>query len=208
MIQELSKAGPATSRAASLKTSGLAVRAWNALGVRRLGSAGILKSEAAPWIALTAVLVLVGLAIWSINYRPYSAAVAYVEAENAPTWEERFDGFQRSIDYFPPLANQARMFMFSRIVRGLDGMEEGDFRAAMAIMDREVKAASENEPRGWRIYLLVASVYQRASLRAPQYLEVAHTYVERAEKLAPDTVMVSVIKAQQEFLEKKLLNQE
>ncbi len=205
---ETEKTGPATSRAASLKTSGLAVRAWNALGVRRLGSAGILKSEAAPWIALTAVLVLVGLAIWSINYRPYSAAVAYVEAEIAPTWEERFDGFQRSIDYFPPLANQARMFMFSRIVHGLDGMEEGDFRAAMAIMDREVKAASENEPRGWRIYLLVASVYQRASLRAPQYLEVAHTYVERAEKLAPDTVEVFLIKTQQELLEKELLDRE
>jgi hypothetical protein len=100
------------------------------------------------------------------------------------------------------------MFLFSRIVGGLEGMADGDFRTAMAIVDREAQAAFENEPRGWRIYSIVASLYQRASLRDRQYLEVARTYAERAEELAPDTVEVFLIKAQQEILDKELLDQE
>ena len=60
------------------------------------------------------------------------------------------------------------------------------------------------EPDGWRLYAALAQFYQKASSLDPKYLEQASLYGEIASRLAPETVEVLNVQAQQQAMEKEL----
>ena len=167
-------------------------------GVGAFGSKGL-----AMYGVIAVVLVLVGLSVYFLNYRPYTAAKVIVETANPNiTWDERLGFFERSIDSFPVLANYPRLIMFSMLYANLDALGE-DRAMALAFAEDEALRAIEAEPRGWRVYATLARLYQKAALQDPKFKERADSYLDKAAELAPNTIEVTSLRAELQALEEK-----
>ena len=179
---------------------------YGSLGIdrlgRSLGRARQLRGKALGAYGVALVLLLVPLSIYAVNYRPFVAAIAVVQTDNAGTWDEARDRFERSIDSFPPLANYPRRFLFEAVARNWDGLSEEQAQGAISLVEEEGRRALEAEPRGWMQYVRLTNVYQKASSIDPRYLERARQYLDKAAELAPETLQVALLQEQQQRLEK------
>ena len=170
---------------------------WASIG-RALGGARVFRSNAFLMSGAIVVLALVSLLVYLVSVRPYQAANAVVQtASPALTWEQRLEYFDESIDSFPPLANYPRLILFSQLIRRWGSLSEADARAALAVVEREAQEALKIEPQGWRLYVALSRVYLVASSLDPAYLERANSYLEAAAEMAPDTLEVAALRAQQ-----------
>ena len=164
-------------------------------------------NPAVGWACAAVLAVAVGMAVYMGNVRVYQAAVEANSAvvRQGPTWSQRLDHFERSIDRFPPLANYTRQYMVTSLNSGWDALSNtGVVARAMDIVDRAAAEIESSEPEWWEVYVNLALVYQNAASLDPSYSEVARVYAETAEKLAPETPGVVAIKARQEKLEEAL----
>ena len=80
-------------------------------------------------------------------------------------------------------------------------MTEREAKEALKIVEREGREAIEGEPQGWRIYAALARVYQKAATLDPKYGELAGSYVVTATELAPETIVVSKVRAERQRIE-------
>ena len=168
---------------------------------RALGGAEALRSDAAVASGLIVVLALVVLGVYFLNYRPYKAAKAVLETQQARTWDEVLVRFDDAIDTFPPLANYPRFILLTTATRNWENLTEEEQRATLAMAEREAGYAFKSEPEGWRIYASLAGLYQRASSLDSKYLEEARVYVKKVTELAPETAAVLALQAQQQLVE-------
>ena len=173
------------------------------LRVRDLGTRAA-RNPAVGWACAAVLAVLVGMTVYMGNVRVYQAAIEANSAvvRQGPTWSQRLDHFERSMDLFPPLANYPRQYMLTSLNSSWDALSNTAVVArAMDMVDRAAVEIEASEPEWWAAYVNLAAVYQNAASLDPSYAEVARGYVETAEKLAPETPGVVVIKARQEKLE-------
>ena len=173
------------------------------LRVRDLGTRAA-RNPAVGWACAAVLAVLVGMTVYMGNVRVYQAAIEANSAvvRQGPTWSQRLDHFERSMDLFPPLANYPRQYMLTSLNSSWDALPSaGVVARAMDMVDRAAVEIEASEPEWWAAYVNLAAVYQNAASLDPSYAEVARGYVETAEKLAPETPGVVVIKARQEKLE-------
>ena len=173
------------------------------LRVRDLGTRAA-RNPAVGWACAAVLAVLVGMTVYMGNVRIYQAAIEANSAvvRQGPTWSQRLDHFERSMDLFPPLANYPRQYMLTSLNSSWDALSNTAVVArAMDMVDRAAVEIEASEPEWWAAYVNLAAVYQNAASLDPSYAEVARGYVETAEKLAPETPGVVVIKARQEKLE-------
>ena len=148
------------------------------------------------------VLVLLGLVVYSLNFRAYSAATEILEVRNPfITWDQRLDHFDQSIDSFPPLANYPRLIMFKMVSENFQRLTPAEAQRALASAEAEARRAIATEPQQWRIYSHLALLYQNAAIVDPKYLEVARSYLDRATELAPETESTLTAVARQKALE-------
>ena len=176
------------------------------LGVRGL-SARAARRSAVGWAGAAALVALVGMTVYIGNVKLYQAAseVNSAVAKRGPTWPQRLDHFDRSMSLFPPLANYTRQYMFISLNSGWDALLNAG--AAVRAVDMVEQAAAEieaSEPEWWEVYVNLALAYQNAASLDPMYSDVARTYVETAERLAPETPGVVIVKDRQEKLEAEL----
>ena len=149
------------------------------------------------WVGLIGVLTLVSLGVYSLNIRTYQAATAVVKTANpAITWDQRFELFEESIDSFPPLANYPRQVLFAQLTNNWDLLSPDEIAVALVTMEREAEDAIKAEPRGWRIYVALAQLYQKASPLGPEYDQKARSFVDKAIELAPNTPQIAALKQQ------------
>lgn len=173
------------------------------LRVRDLGTRAA-RNPAVGWACAAVLAVLVGMTVYMGNVRVYQAAIEANSAvvRQGPTWSQRLDHFERSMDLFSPLANYPRQYMLTSLNSAWDALPSaGVVARAMDMVDRAAVEIEASEPEWWAAYVNLAAVYQNAASLDPSYAEVARGYVETAEKLAPETPGVVVIKARQEKLE-------
>ena len=165
------------------------------------------REPAVGWAGAAVLAVLVGTTVYMGNVKVYQAAleVNKAVARLGPTWPQRLDHFDRSMDLFPPLANYTRQFMFTSFDSGWDALSKTEVAArAMDMVGRAAEEVEESEPEWWEVYVNLAVVYQNAVSLDPSYAETARIYIKTAEKLAPETPGVAAIKARQEELEEAL----
>ena len=165
------------------------------------------REPAVGWAGAAALAVVVGMTVYLGNVRTYQAAleVNKAVARLGPTWPQRLDHFDRSMDLFPPLANYTRQFMFTSFDSGWDALSKTEVAArAMDMVGRAAEEVEESEPEWWEVYVNLAVVYQNAVSLDPSYAEAARVYTRTAEKLAPETPGVVAIKARQDKLEEAL----
>ena len=165
------------------------------------------REPAVGWAGAAVLAVLVGTTVYMGNVKVYQAAleVNKAVARLGPTWPQRLDHFDRSMDLFPPLANYTRQFMFASFDSGWDALSKTEVAArAMDMVGRAAAEVEESEPEWWEVYVNLAVVYQNAVSLDPSYAETARIYTKTAEKLAPETPGVAAIKARQEELEEAL----
>ena len=152
-------------------------------------------------LATTAVVVVI-VAIYLLNVRPYNGAKAVAQtATRGLTWEQRLGSFERSIDTFGPLANDARLRMFGTIANNWGSLTDGQAEKVLQVVDREARLALEREPQGWRIYGILAHIYQRAASLDPAHLDQASSYLAEASRLAPRPVQLSRLHERQQSAE-------
>ena len=150
-----------------------------------------LESCASLAIALAAVGVITGLAIYSINYAPYKGSTRILDALNRSiNWEERLDLFDETIQAFPLLANYPRIVMFNEVTRGWGNLTTQEAAAALNAANREGISAISSEPEEWRVYVALATLYQAAAPIDSAFTERARELVDEAVKLAPVRIEV------------------
>ncbi len=175
---------------------------WPGEAIARLGRSRALNSPAAPWVALSIVLVVLSLVLYYASYRPYHGAATVLNT-TVPTitWQERFRLFDESIDSFNQLANYPRLVLFQQLKDNWHVLPLSDAQAALGIVKKEAEAALKAEPREWRIYVTLAYLYQRASSLDPSLLQQGRAHIETARELAPERVEVFQAMAIQQVAE-------
>ena len=86
------------------------------LRVRDLGTQAA-RNPAVGWACAAVLAVLVGMTVYMGNVRVYQAAIEANSAvvRQGPTWSQRLDHFERSMDLFSPLANYPRQYMLTSL---------------------------------------------------------------------------------------------
>ncbi len=154
-------------------------------------------------LALTAIFAALMLAmILTMNLRMYSAAESVRNAELQSHWLDRADAYLDAIESFPGLANYVRRLMVYDVSLLLQDMSEREFDLAVRIADLAAKGGDLDEPTDWVFQAGLASFYQRAAARDPDFLDDAAAYVDRAIELAPRAKESLGVQREQERLEK------
>ena len=165
-------------------------------------AAGLLKAPIGVSVttALVAALTIASLVLF--NARSYSAASAVADArDKSRPWPARLADFTRAIDEFPPLANQARLFLVVETLAASSDMSADQLRHAVEIIAREAERGLAEEPENWRFEALLAAFYQIVSTRDPAYLNAARRHIDRAVVLAPGVPAVVDVVTEQERIE-------
>ena len=176
------------------------------LRVRSLASR-VAGHPAAGWAGAALLAAAVVATVYLGNVKAFQAAVEVNSAvvRLGPTWAQRLDHFDRSMDLFPPLANYTRQYMLTSLNSGWDDLSDSELTPRVIDMaDRAAAEIEATEPEWWEAYVNLAAVYQKAAALDPSYAEDARIYAETAERLAPETPGVVIVKDRQEKLEEEL----
>ena len=173
------------------------VRQWQWLaGAARRPQAGW-----AAWAGAMLLAVTLSAAIYQGNVTAYRAATEarLAQAHVTAGWPARLDHYQRAIDGFPPLANQAHQDLLASIGADWEALAQNPeiFAAAMDAVGRAAEDLKESEPELWVASLRFAYVYQNAALVDPGYLAVAEGYVAYAEGLTANHPRVADLRTRQ-----------
>ena len=173
-------------------------------------AAQVARRPFAGWAGAALLTVAVVVTVYLVNVRVYQAAVEANSAvvRRGPSWTQRLDHFERSISLFPPLANYTRQYMLTSFESGWDALLESALTPRVVDMAGDAAVGIEaTEPEWWEAYVNLAAVYQRAAALDPSYAKEARAYAATAERLAPETLGVAVIKDRQGELEEALRSQ-
>ena len=149
----------------------------------------------------TAVTALVAASIFLLNYRPFQAAKEIVQIGNRDTWTGVVAQFDKSIDTFRPLANYPRFIYVTTLARNWGGLTEDEQIAGIQMAERVAEDAFDAEPKSWRVYAALGTLYLTASEDDSAYLEPARLNVAKAVELAPETALVLALEARQRTVE-------
>ncbi|MFQ6030290.1 MAG: O-antigen ligase family protein, partial [Dehalococcoidia bacterium] len=152
---------------------------------------------------MVAVMGLVASSIYFLNYRPYRAATATAGViDPSITWSQRLDKFDQSVNLFPHLANNPRQILFTMLASNWTLLPEREAERALAMVEIESRRALDAEPQGWQIHAALARFYQSVSIENPaRNLDLARSYADGANQLAPKTYLVSRVLARQQSVE-------
>ena len=153
------------------------------------------------------VVVLVGIYFLIVGPARGSTAVIYglgADPSRAGSWDERIDYFEQSIQAAPGLANYPRRFMLVALDGAWDELTPQEAARGLEVAAREGAAALESEPREWRVHLMLASLYQRASTVDQTYLPKARELIEEAMELGPERVELQQLLVRQFVAEEDL----
>ena len=151
-----------------------------------------------------AVAALVLVTMYYLEYRPFLGARTVINTlDQSLTWDQRLEQFERSIDAFPPLANYPRIVMFNQLHNGWPKLVEEEV-AGKALLAAEMQGldARTGEPEEWRVYMALASLYQRAGGFDPTYVPKARELVDVAAELAPDRIEIVQRLVRQDMIER------
>ena len=107
------------------------------------------RNPAVGWACAAVLAVLVGMTVYMGNVRVYQAAIEANSAvvRRGPTWSQRLDHLERSMDLFPPLANYPRQYMLTSLNSAWDDLPNAEVVArAMAMVDRAAVEIEASEP--------------------------------------------------------------
>jgi len=148
------------------------------------------------------VLAAVGSALYVINVRAFNASrlVASAVEVGAP-FEVRMDRFQKGINTFPSLGNQARLNMLRGLTQEFRSLDPDTRLRAIQFATYELNAGIQAEPQDWRIKVAGAEFFQIASVTDVSLLELSRLLVDESWKLAPERVETAAAQAQQFLFE-------
>ena len=111
----------------------------------------------------------------------------------------------RSINFFPPLANYPRLILINNVSSIWGALPDEQKMTLLARAELEAQEATASEPENWRIFMMVAKMYQEIIPRMDGFeqLDTARRYLDRAIILAPERKEVLIIKQQIEYMEKQ-----
>ena len=162
----------------------------------------LLQNPGAATVGAVVVAVVLSLSLYFLNIKPYNAASTIVlTSDPSITWERRFELFEQSIDQFPALANYPRLLLVSQVSENLQSLTVEEFETAMSLAENEATQGLIDEPENWRIHVSMARWYQTAAQVDIALLERSRVHIDEADRLAPRTLEVSVLKTEQERLE-------
>ncbi|MBI4236769.1 MAG: O-antigen ligase family protein, partial [Chloroflexi bacterium] len=177
---------------------------------RRRAAASPEESRRAPFAALwspwargllaAAALVAVGLSLYLLNYRPYTAAHMHFEAKTGKgALAARLDQAEQGFSTFPGLATLPRQEVLVQLVQEWDRLNPEERRLALQFATKEAALAWEQEPRNARL-LAASYVLVQATAASPEALERLEPVVTRLRALAPDRIYTQQFWAVQEVL--------
>ena len=200
-----------TAFVVSVETGDRAERGDRGAGRPRLPAARQARRDRAAGLlafrigASLATILVVGLTITSIlflNVRLYTAASALAGGrDKLRPWPDRLADFTRSIDEFPGLANQARLFLVEATLDARVDMSDDRLQRALDIIAKEAGRSLAEEPQNWRLEGALAAFYQNFAARGPEYVRAARRHIDRAAALAPGLPAVLNVVSEQERLE-------
>lgn len=123
-------------------------------------------------LGLVVAAVIVSAMIYYFNYKPYLGAKIMLSTQSSNiALAERLNTFDRTIESFLPLASFPRFIMFQSLTINLDRLDKNGVRLALKSANRHGRVGLVSDPDEWRIYVQLARLYQKASLRDPANTE-------------------------------------
>ncbi len=160
-------------------------RSSQSAGARSIGLSGA--------AGIGVVVLLVGCAVFFLNARVVSSSHSAIPILRSNTsWAEVLSSFESSASSFPPLANELRLHLLSRMTYLCDTLKPGEPEfennrtAFESIVEEHGVKALAVEPENHRIYLATASVNQCLASGDPDRLKLAREQINRAMELAPN----------------------
>ena len=156
-------------------------------------------------VGLVASIALASLSIF-FSYKAYSSASTILEVNRGVRGiDEVIRTVDRSINFFPPLANYPRLILINNVSSIWGALPDEQKMTLLARAELEAQEATASEPENWRIFMMVAKMYQEIIPRMDGFeqLDTARRYLDRAIMLAPERKEVLIIKQQIEYMEKQ-----
>ncbi len=176
-------------------------RPWYGEGVRLAGEQ-VVRLWKYPEMHVPVVLGVVTVALIFLNVFAFNASRLVGDAlEEGADWEVRMERFDKGINRFPSLGNQARLNLLRGLTQEYRGLDTDQRQKAMQFAIFELDAGIEAEPQDWRIKVAGAEFYQVAAIADIDFLEEARFLLDEAWKLAPERVELFAAQAQQYLLE-------
>ncbi len=161
-------------------------------GLERPAKAGAAVAGGAAMLVLAYFAVIGPLA----GSRAADAALA-----ESRSGTERLQSLRDSIDAAPWLAVYPLRFTLTGLNAAWAGLTGQERQAMFQVAMNEGEASLDGEPREWRLHLVLARVYQRASPDDATTMALAREHTDRALEVAPGRVEVLELRAAQLFHE-------
>ena len=169
--------------------------------------AGIAKTALAPsWsrgVIAVSVVVLLGLSLYFMNYRPYIAAQSLGESfDPRRPMSERLISAQYGFDSFPSLANWPRRMFILQIAQQWPLMTPGERADALELVIREVGKGLKQEPQNAEL-LISTLLFLQTVIGPTEATAIVDPMLTRLQTLAPKRVETHQLLATQALQQKR-----
>lgn len=131
-----------TETAPSATQRSFLLQTFRQLGARALAFPGC--RTAIP----VALIIVLGLSLYSLNLQPYLAARSFGQtSQQGISHQVRLARAQESFETFPPMANQTRRIMSLETLRNWQFLDDAERRESTAFFGRELGIALGEDPR-------------------------------------------------------------
>ncbi len=162
-----------------------------------------LRAISSPWGRLglpTAMVVLLGLSLYFLSYRPYDAARSFRAFSDVQMSDAQHLAVARkSFETFPGLATLPRLAFFEQLATQWQHLSREEKGQAFEVFVSEANRAFEAEPQNARLLMSALPLLQ-ATFSSPEGLKQLEPLLQRLKELAPQRVQTYQRLATQELL--------
>ena len=165
---------------------------------RSLTGKAFINPRLHPLLILATISVL-GVSLYSLNYRPFIAARLFDQASNVSgTLEEDMTLAQRSFDTVPPMATLLRRFMLKRLNTEWEDMTPEQRVLALEFVHKQSREGLKADPYNARLISNLLPVLQ-AVATSPEAQQRLEPLLRRLQEFAPEQVYTYEALAVQEI---------
>ena len=144
-------------------------------------------------------MVILGISIYTLNYRPFVAARLFEQASNVSrTLEEDMTLAQRSFDTLPAMATLLRRFMLKRLNIEWEDMTSAQRELVLEFVVKQSRDGLEADPNNSRLISNLLPVLQ-AVATSPERQQGLEPLLRRLHEFAPEQVYTYEAQAVQEI---------
>ena len=150
-------------------------------------------------VLILATVAMLGISMYSLNYRPLVAARLFDQASNVSgTLEDDMTLAQRSFDTLPAMATLLRRFMLKRLNTGWEGMTLEQRVLVLEFVDDQRREGLKADPYNARLISNLLPVLQ-AVATSPERQQELEPLLRRLQEFAPEQVYTYEALAVQEI---------